>query len=287
MRINSAILLLGLIFWCINNEVRAINYLYAHGLANNHKQAFWFTRTNPRGHNNPRALIREGRLFTFDFPDVTKNFWRLDFTQTSLAQDNEVIALAQAYNQAMKILADEKADKDMVLMGLSRGAATIINFLAIYNPKNIKAVVIESPFDHINTIIDNKIQQLSLSKIPGIKTIGNTIVNSIFMKHSRQGISPIECVGAISPNIPILFVCSKEDALIPYQSTAALYQKLKEAGHKNTYLLVLEKGRHAFALVGPNGNEYARAVHAFYKKYGLPHDQKLAALGDELLKKIE
>src|SRR5438309_1651498 len=77
-----------------------INYLYAHGLADTHKQAYWYVKQTPDGIVNDRYLI-DGRLFTFDFPDATEWFWRINFTKTSLAQSNELIALYQAYTKTM------------------------------------------------------------------------------------------------------------------------------------------------------------------------------------------
>lgn len=281
-------LLLLLVF---SNLLRAnnypINYLYAHGLGDSNTEAYRFSKFDRKGRFNKNALITTGRIFTFDFPDATKQFWRVNTTQTSLAQANEIIALQNAYEHAIAALKMESATPDLVLMGLSRGAATIINFMGIYNPQNVKAIILESPFDHMATVIQNKLQQFGLDHIPRIKTISDWVVSCIFMKHKTNGIAPIHCVGAINKSIPILLVCSKEDTLVPYQSTVALYNNLIANGHQHAYLLILEHGRHAFALSGLDGGLYAATVHAFYKKYDLPHDEKLADFGRILLEQCQ
>lgn len=281
------LLLLALTTAVLGNDRTAISFLYAHGLGDSYTEAYRFAKFNRKGLLNKNALITQGRIFTFNFPDATKNFWRVNITQTSLAQANEIVALQKAYEQALATLKEENANEDLVLMGLSRGAATIINFMGIYNPKHVKAIVLESPFDHIGTVVKNKLQQFKLDQIPGINSIGDWIVSALFMKHKTNGIAPIHCAGAINPEIPILLVCSKEDTLVPYQSTVALYKSLKHHGHRHAYLLVLDHGKHAFALSGADGHLYASTVHAFYKKYHLPHDPLLAESGAQALEQCQ
>lgn len=285
--VKKALLLLLVFSNPIGANNHPISFLYAHGLGDSNTEAYRFSRFNRNGIFNKNALITTGRIFTFDFPDVTKRFWRVNVTQTSLAQANEIITLQRAYQQAMATLKMEGGGTDLILMGLSRGAATIINFMGIYNPHNVKAIILESPFDHMATVVQNKLQQFKLDSIPGIKTISDWIVSSIFMKHKINGIAPIQCAGAINPLIPILLVCSKEDTLVPYHSTVALYNSLRANGHQHAYLLVLERGKHAFALSGADGDMYAATVHAFYKKYNLPYDEKLANRGQSLLEQCQ
>ena len=59
-------------------------YLYAHGLADTAAQAF-----------NYDDVLFNGPFGSFNFNDATRNFWRLNFTQTAFGQLNEIECLAK------------------------------------------------------------------------------------------------------------------------------------------------------------------------------------------------
>ena len=67
--------------------------------------------------------------------------------QSSLAQENEIERLAQTFDQVIV-----KKEKKSVLIGVSRGASTIINFMGLYNPEHVQAIILESPFDCVDSI---------------------------------------------------------------------------------------------------------------------------------------
>lgn len=90
----------------------------------------------------------------------------------------------------------------------------------------------------------------------------------------------------IDLEIPILIVCSKEDALIPSTSSIALFDALRKRGHKKAHLLVLDHGAHANILWGPDGHIYRNVVHAFYKLYGAPYNPVWAAQGEKHFSKV-
>ncbi len=248
--------------------------LFAHGIAETHKQALWYTSMQ-----KPYAHLIEGSLYTYDFPDATKRFWRVNFTKTALGQEYEVKGLESAYTQ----LISRDPDKKIILMGMSRGASTILNFAAKQQPKNIKAIVIESPFDSTASIVNNILQKCSLDKVPGMQTLGHYLMSAIFWKHSPNGMQSINFVEKIDKNIPILFICSREDKLVPAQSTVSLYNQLKKSGHERVHIFVAESGKHGRILHGDDGINYEKATNAFYKKYGLSCNKERAKEGMTLL----
>lgn len=255
------------------------NYLFAHGIAETHEQALWYTKGK-----SSLPYLMSGRLFTYDYPDAIKRFWRVNFTKTGLGQHNEIMGLKSAYDQTIAALdGSVSKNKDIILVGMSRGATSIVNFMGIYQPSRVKAIIVESPFDSTHTITKNILQRLYLDAIPGMQTIAHKAISAVFWQHSANGAQAIDLVSSIDKKLPILLVCSKQDTLIPAQSTIALYEKLKETDHTNVHLFVAENGRHGRILHGADGANYQRAVHAFYKKYGLSHDAHLAQLGKNLL----
>jgi len=145
-----------------------MNYFYAHGLAESYKQAYWYSKTTPKGTIHTPYLC-DGRLFSFDFHDVTDRFWRVNFTQTSLAQINEIDVLRNAYDQAVDKLKNENAlDINFILMGMSRGATSILNFMGMYKPEQVKAIIVESPFESTYAVTNNILSKWRLDKIPGM-----------------------------------------------------------------------------------------------------------------------
>lgn len=256
-----------------------ITYLFSHGLADTYKQVFRYTRhVRPDGTIDTKPYLFEGPVVTFNFPDAHEGPLRVNFTKTSLGQSNEVQHLAQMYHQT-----HERLDSRLVLFGLSRGASTTLNFMAMHNPPNVHALVLESPFDSTDTIVQSMLKKAHLSNIPGSHTIGKALISSVFFKHNAWGLQPIKSAPAIRKNLPIFIACSLEDGLIPAQSTMRLYLKLRETGHDNVYLFIAETGQHSEIINADDAHDYQHAVHAFYKEYNLPHNSEFAALGKKNL----
>lgn len=261
-------------------------YLFSHGLGGTHKQAYRYTKNkqNSSKIDPNRRYIIDGNLATFDFPDATERFWRVNRANTSFGQYNEIQELVKQYNLIVKEQT-ESCIPEIILIGVSRGASAAINFAASYQCKYLKALVLESPFDSMNTIIQHQISKLKLSWIPGIQTISKGLTRFIFSEYRENGLHPINTICALSKTLPVLLVCSKKDTLVPCYSTIRLYKKLKQSGHEHVHILILDHGQHAKILTQQQGTEYQNVVHAFYKKYNLPHNSHFALNGESKLKK--
>ena len=106
-----------------------------------------------------------------------------------------------------------------------------------------------------------------------------------FFKYHSTGPHPIDEIKNIRKDLPILIVCSLQDTTVPAENSIKLYDKLIESGHTKAHLLVLSKGKHSKLLQSEQGEIYQNLVHAFYAKYGLPHNQEYAKLGKNMLQK--
>jgi hypothetical protein len=161
----------------------------------------------------------------------------------------------------------------------------LINFMALYNPENVGALILESPFDCVDNIVWQFAHQSKFSWIPGIKKSGTKLASFIFCKYKPDGLRPIDLVGQIRKDLPILIVCSAQDNLVPVWSSINLYCTLRATDHDNVYLLVLPDGSHAKLITNKMyGPLYHQVTHAFYQKFNLPHDPAAAHLGQKLLK---
>ena len=260
--------------------MESVTYFFAHGLANNYKQAYSYTKTaiiKRKEVINDRYILNSP-LVTFNFPDAQGLFakiFRINFTQTSFAQDNELEATLQAYSTI-------NDPQGTVVMGVSRGAAVATVFTSMIcstaakmTVAPIRALILESPFDSILDALNDKIKKAWLRSL-ALSLVKHHLP---FFKYDSNGKQPIDTAALISPDLPILLVCSLEDTTVMASSTKRLYTRLRSAGHKHVYLLILNTGAHAKLLPGPEGQTYHTVVHAFYKRYGLPHEQASAELG--------
>jgi len=251
------ILAIIVLFFILSAECKRPIYLYAHGLADTANQAF-----------NYKNVLFDGPVVTFDFPDATRQFYRVNITEANLGQTNDINRLSEAYYSEL-----EKAPKaTFVGIGASRGAGTWLNFMGIHGHNKVKALILESPFDSIASTID-----------PAL----HSVLHLIFQKYDTNGIQPRDVITKIPKDLPILIVCVKNDHRVPFSSTIEVYRLLRKSGHKNVHLLVFESGKHGKFVLGKNRDAYRDVAHAFYKKYGLPYDKKTAKTGNYLFKQTQ
>ena len=259
-------------------------YLFAHGLAATRRQAtsmfsYVTDEFSPSKYN--QNWIVKNPLVIFDFPDA-KNDEKIEWhgDKVNLGQDLDICTLASAFVKTKELF----PNKPIVLGGVSRGAATILNYVGTAKPHNIAAIVLESPFDSLRSVILHLLRQYYISWIPFSEALAIKYMTSIFPLLNMEGISPIQVAHAIPTSIPILFVHSKEDKVVPISASRRLYVQLRQAGHNNVYLFELATGEHARLARGPEAGLYHQIVQSFYKKYGLPHETHAATFGDQILK---
>lgn len=204
--------------------------------------------------------------FSFDYPDVQEGI-----KQTSFGQENEIAILKNTINQIRQRYKNVR----IIIYGVSRGASTIITTLATLNDQElnaIAAVILESPFDHIRSVIAsifNKTFILSYATGLGLK-----VMERIAGKFDSQGISPLTSAAHIQrKDIPMLIVCSRQDLLVTWESSTHLYQQLVRDGHTEAHLLVLPEGRHG-ALC--SNQAFCGVLHTFYQHYNLPYNTEHA-----------
>jgi hypothetical protein len=255
--------------------------IFSHGIADTWKQVYGYVKSYEKHnstHHNDRYLIHTP-FISFNYPDATNKFYRVNYNETSFGQENELGRLYKAYNTA---LSHYKKDAcDIILWGLSRGASNVLIFAGLYDLPHVKAIVVESPYYTMGEVIESLMAKKNLGWLD--VSYGETIAEFIFKKYSRHGLSPAKCLENIPKDMPILIICSQEDHLVPASTSINVYKKLVESGHTDVYLFVTDHGRHAAILQGTDGEKYQWVVNAFYKKYNLPYCRASAAKGKSLL----
>ncbi len=253
--------------------------IFSHGIADTWKQVHGYTKSykvDDCTYQNERYLFHTP-FVSFNYPDATDKFYRVNYHETSFGQENEINRLYKAYNST----SFRHNNCDIILWGLSRGASNLLIFAGLYDLANIKAIILESPYYTMSEVIESIMIRKNLNWLP--LSYGETLAEFIFKRYTRYGLSPAKCIENIPKDIPIFIICSQEDHLVPCSSSINVYKKLVESGHKQTYIFITDTGRHAAILKGPDGEKYQWVVNAFYKKYNLPHCATSAAKGRMLL----
>ena len=255
-----------------------VQYLYVHGLGGRGGHGVYWSSCASNDINH--YILNE----PFDFPDAIGKFNPL---KTDLAQEIDVSYLAAQY-QGLSDIASRanNSPKKFVLAGVSRGAATLINFASDkrYNLKDVAMLILESPFDIALNVMKFQAERLFQSWNPLINNLGSKwSMTKLYPKHDPNGISPIKSIGLVPKHIPVVLIHSRKDAVISVNASRKLYIELKKSGHNHAYYFETEDGVHAKVLWGSQGKTYQYLIHALYKKYGLPHNNDFAVKGLELL----
>jgi len=249
-------------------------YLFAHGLGATQEQAYPFMPTTDKSEwiiNKPVAL--------FDFPDAKENNLTYEHSKVNLGQEIDMERLHSAYEK----IVEQYPSATVVLVGISRGAVTILNYVALYKPKAVRAIIIESPFDCFANVANHLLNRFHIGWIPFSKSICLRLIRRHFPLLDVNGICPLKTVPELDHSISLFIIHARTDRTIPINSSRNLYKILLQNGHPNCYFLELASGEHAKLLQGHESHLIYKLTHAFYKRVGLPHIAQLASHADHLL----
>ena len=185
---------------------------------------------------------------------------KINLSQAFMGQGPDVKVL---YKHVQKNLT---ADQPFVFFGICRGGCAAINYVAKYNPQNLKALVIESTPASMPALLHAKMAKAGLSL-----KYDEKFFRALFHAYPKNSTPPIQAIKKIkNKKLPILILHSKNDQNIPFEHALMLYLAFKEQGFENVHLSVLY-GKHAYLLQEDKG-AYLTVVHSFYKQYGLKHN---------------
>lgn len=246
--------------------------LFCHGIVDNQSQSKRFQE------------VLESPIETFNFMDAqAPKEWDLNtliFQSCSLfgkfVNRNNMF---MGHGQDIQTLAKQiDATKKYILYGVSRGGTAAINYIAEYNPSNIKALILDAtPADMISPI--ETLQYIIGYKFAPHRLDQEIIFNTIFPGYELNSTPPIQNISHIqNKHIPICIVHSVEDTRVSIASAWQLYLAFKHHGFTDVYLCQLEHGKHSFCLQGSDKNIYLQAIHSFYKKYHFTYNEKYATM---------
>jgi len=202
-------------------------------------------------------------------------------TASCLAQDGDIDVIIGEIEAAC-----EKYGRDckIVLVGVSKSAATMLNTIGKLasikseHLKNIKAVILDSPFADANDVACDVVcpKRLAYSIVKSsLKIAVKMLINKVAYKnYDPYGIQPIKAVreewGDVDKDMLIVFFHSKDDALINVSHSKLLSDEIRALGFKNTYFIQTSGDVHANIFWG-NWSEFTLTrLWSIYKKYELP-----------------
>jgi predicted esterase len=264
------------------HEMKTTHFFYAHGLGSSKNEVLKFAKGAERSIN-----IITGPYVSFDFSDVGPDGKQVIAKNVNLGQELDMKTLKAEYDWYAKSIVERgDTDQSIVAIGSSRGAATLLNVVSTSELPLLKAVVVLAPFNGLSKAVKHYLDH-------HYGVFASSLLHRIvlwyaqrfyYQAHVEEGISPEKVISSFNKNVPLLLVHSKNDDYIPVQSTRVLYLYLKNAGHKHVYLLELDSPLHGRYHHNSGDAERLEAVvHAFYKRYGITYDEKLALRGEEFL----
>lgn len=137
-------------------------------------------------------------------------------------------------------------DQQIILAGLSMGAATVLMASELNLPENVKGIIADCPYSSQKEIICNVGKQMKLPMkllYPFIK-----LGAQIFGHFNLSETSPLEAIR--HAKVPILLIHGEDDRFVPCEMSRELYKScssdkilvtVPEAGHGISYILDKEK----------------------------------------------
>lgn len=230
--------------------------LFAHGLGSHEDQKNIYQEA---------GFFPTRRVIACEFPDGLDESHSL----STIGQDSEIEILVTAYEH----IRDRWPASPVMLYGVSRGAATVINAVGSGKLRDAAALVLESPFDCVKSVVQADLQsKYGIGWIPGLPALVHRfLVPRWYPEYNPSGIQPNAVITKL-PDIPILMIASQQDRRVPVRSTAALYSALMRSAHDDAHMLVLQHGVHGGLVDGPDAERYKHAVLAFYERYNVCED---------------
>ena len=198
----------------------------------------------------------------------------------SFSFDDRKSCLGQSRDIETLKIVTEPDDENYILYGRSRGGAAIISYLALHNPTNIQAIILDAaPADMVDRV--DEIQYSLGAYIFQTREHKEWIMRQLYPAYPKNSIPPIASIPNIdNKELPVFLVHSDDDHIVNIRSGLKNYKAFKQAGFQNVYFCNLQHGGHAYNAKGSDCHLYRTALHSFYKKHGFQHDPQQPTVDD-------
>lgn len=185
--------------------------------------------------------------------------------------------------------------KNIVVYGVSRGAATTFAALADHHYDNIKLCILEGPPGSISSLFKFYFSQL-LGPL-----LYNPLIAYLFLGQQHNVNKESQAIARVDRfplDIPLVIISSRNDEVVCHKSSlnialrvAANRQMAKEQDKQiaAVYFLQLDTPLHNYYTRGntKDSQRYQNFIHAIYRKYELPYIEQFANAGEHELRIAE
>lgn len=206
-------------------------------------------------------IINNAPCITFDYPDRRRCF--------NFGQQKDITCLRFIYEQTLK----QHPSAQIILIGDCRGARAILNF-AIEQPRNVKALVLLSPFFSAQQLTQ-EVARNYLSWLPGSRGILQNFFKLWFPSYSEKEDKALtKRLASFNYNIPIFIAHRNHDTLVSTAQVTSFIDHLKITNHTQTHLFITDDTSARHSRLTPV-REIQQEVNRFFSTYDLPHNQAL------------
>ena len=170
------------------------------------------------------------------------------------------------YVNAIKDCIRQHPEKKIVLFGTSRGAATLITTLSVLTTpqlSHIKLAIAEAPFATVESVLYDTWPSPMVPCILGLL--------EWYTQFRREQWSPLDAVRSASfpLQVPLLFVTSEIDKMVPVCNTMQLIDVLQSKEHPDLHHLKLQRSHHSTMSIDDAEDQeaYLNQVRRLYRKY--------------------
>ena len=169
------------------------------------------------------------------YQDYAPRTYTIDYSKASVAGEGDVALHRTLVQQAVT----DAPHKRLVLFGTSKGAATTLVSMADM-PSELRAhialVILEAPFDSVESLVPDTYGPWLGAGVLQFLTSCTSF--------QRNQTTPLAAADAFPLDVPVAFVTSEIDKVVPEAHTQPLIAKLHERKHPHLHELRLKHSHH-------------------------------------------
>lgn len=159
----------------------------------------------------------------------------------------------------MNLLIEKNPDTEIVMHGLSMGAATVVMASGEELPANVKAIIADSPYTSVYDLFAYQMERMF--HLPDKPILPSTsLVTDLKAGYSLTEASALDQVKKAS--VPILYISGEEDTFVPTDMAKRLYENTKSASE----IITFPSANHGESIV-LHRDEYLQTITRFIEKY--------------------
>lgn len=159
----------------------------------------------------------------------------------------------------MNLLIEKNPNTEIVMHGLSMGAATVVMASGEELPANVKAIIADSPYTSVYDLFAYQMERMF--HLPDKPILPSTsLVTDLKAGYSLTEASALDQVKKAS--VPILYISGEEDTFVPTDMAKRLYENTKSESE----IITFSSANHGESIV-LHRDEYLQTITRFIEKY--------------------